>query len=211
MPITASQIKVTYRYTMFGQHCENIQYWEPVGAAFLTATMLGVLEALWANIEGAWHEILPANPDVGTFDSLLGEELGGGLSFAEFPIPSDEQTGDRAGLTATSGLPPFIVSASRQTVGTRVTRPGQKRIPFLADSDVIGNQLDSAAVIFFEPVHETFSTVRTLGAPVATGTLNPVIGGHIEDGVPTLWQPVTGLLMNPNASSQVSRKIGHGN
>jgi hypothetical protein len=41
--------------------------------------------------------------------------------------------------------------------------------------------------------------------------MQPVIGGTVVDGDPTIWQDVVGKVTSAFVSSQVSRKRGHGN
>lgn len=210
MPITAPHIKITYRYEYLGQKCQNTQFWRPIGAAFLTATMLGVLEAHWADLQPTIEPIMSTSATVNRFVSLLGEEIGGGGTFAEYAVPTADQLGTRAGLTVPNAAPSYVNWGFRQTVGTRTTRPGQKRFPFVADSDMDGNAVVVGAFLLWEPLAIFFSQIDILGAPVATGELQPEIGGTEVGGVPTVWQDVTGYVLNPNLTSQVSRKEGHG-
>lgn len=210
MAITAGHLKITYRYTWLGQKCQNVMYWLAEGAAFLTADMSGVLEAYWNDLQPTLVPLLPSNPAVGTFDSLLGEEVGGGFGFAEYPIPPAEQIGSRSGLTLDGVPASFNAFGIRLSVGTRVTRPGQKRFPWMAENDIDANQLDPTFITLVTPLAEHFSQVVTLGAPVALGTMTPSVGGTDVLGIPTVFQRVTGYLINPNVTSQVSRKVGRG-
>lgn len=210
MAITAPHLKVIFRYTFLGQKCENIQWYRPEGAAFLTATMDGVLEALWNDYKDSLRAITPANLTLASWDSLLGEELGGGSSFAEYPIPTDERIGLRAGGSDSDLLPSFTAGGFRQTVGTRLTRPGQKRFPFVTEGDVTNNELGSTYLAFLTDIAEDFCTPAALGVPVATGVLQPVVGGTLVDNVPTVFQDITGYVVNSDATSQVSRKKGRG-
>lgn len=210
MPITAPYLKFTYRYEYLGQQCQNIQYWRPTGAAFLTATMLGVLEAYWNDLQPTLEPVMSTSSSVNRFVSILGEEVGGGGSFAEYSVPSAQQVGTRAGLTVPNAAPSYVNWGFRQTVGTRTTRPGQKRFPFVADSDMDGNAVVVGAFLLWEPLAQHFSDTVFLGAPVATGVLEPTVGGTIVANVPTVWQDITGYVLNPNLTSQVSRKAGHG-
>lgn len=210
MPITAPHIKISFRYTFLGQKCQNVQWYAPVGAAFLTADMTGVLTAVWDNVKTAFRALGSTSLSVSSWDSLLGEELGGGGSFAEFPVPPAEQVGTRAGLTATSAMPSFVAVGCRQVVGTRVTRPGQKRLPFVADSDVEDNLLVAGSQAIWQAAFDKFCTPMILGAPVATGVLNPEVGGTLVAHVPTVWQDVLGSLLDQDITSQVSRKKGRG-
>lgn len=211
MPVTASHIKVQYRYLWLDQRCLTEQYFRVTGAAFLTATMLGVLEALWANTQDSFRSVFP---DEGGFQavSLYGEEVGGGGGYAEYAIPVEEQGGLRpvaVGLEAVTGA---LAGGFRQTVGTKLTRPGQKRMPGLVEVDISGNILTDGEeyITYLTAWAETLSTPRLLGAPVATGELMPAIGGSRVDGVPTVFQDVVGYVINPYVTTQVSRKYGHG-
>src|SRR5205085_1995801 len=135
MPVTGGHLKVTLRYTYLAQKCENVQFYRLTGTAFATATVLGVLEAYWNDIKDTFRSVFPALESVGTIDSILGDEVGGGLGFAEF---------------------------------------------------------------------------STLGAPVATGVMQPEVGKSVASGFPSVFQDVTGKVVNSNVTSQVSRKIGRG-
>lgn len=211
MPITSSLIKVTNRYTYLGQKCENVQYYHPVGAAFLTADMTGVLEAYWNDIKASHRAIMTNFDGDATWDSILGEEIGGGLSYAEYPIPTLERVGTRATTGLGDPLNSFSAGGIRLTVGTRVTRPGQKRFPFLFEADVQRNALGAAYLALLTAVGVKYSESVFLGVPVATGELQPMIvrinrtTGEVEAS-----QPVTGKVVNPNITTQVSRKVGRG-
>lgn len=210
MPVTAPQIKITYRYEYLGQQCQNTQIWRTNGAAFLTATMLGVLEAHWNDLYVTLQDAMSTSATVNRFVSLLGEEIGGGGSYAEYAVPTGEQVGTRAGLTVGAAAPSYVSWGFRQTVATKVTRPGQKRFPFVADADMDGNAVVSGSFANWEPIAIFFSQPDLLGVPVATGELVPQVGGTAVGGIPTVFQDITGYVLNPNLTSQVSRKIGHG-
>lgn len=210
MAIIGEHIRITYRYEWQGQQCQNTQYWTPGGAAFLTADMIQVLEAYWGEIQPLLAPLMPSNGALGRFVSLLGEEIGTGNQFAEFPIPPAEQVGTRSGLTDDNIPASFNAWGFRQTVGTRTTRPGQKRFPWFAETDIEGNELEADFFALAEPLAEHFSEIVTLDVPVLTGVLTPVVGGTVVGGEPTVWQDITGYVLNPDVTSQVSRKKGRG-
>jgi len=210
MAIVGEHIKMTYRYIWQGQECQNTQYWTPGGAAFLTADMIQVLEAYWNNLQPILDPLMPASSTVGSFISLLGEEIGTGNQFAEYAVPLADQQGSRSGLTDDTVPASFNAFGFRQVVGTRLTRPGQKRFPWMAENDIDGNELDPTFIDLIADLADHFSNTVILGAPVATGVLVPVIGGTVVDGEPTVWQDVTGAIINQDVTSQVSRKKGRG-
>jgi hypothetical protein len=210
MAITESLIKTTLRWTFLSQQCQTVQYYEPDGAAFLTADMVGVLEAYWNDIKTAWRALIIESA-LFTFDSLLGEEVGGGASFAEYAVPTEESMGTRAQGTLGSFLPSFMACPVRLTVGTRLTRPGQKRLPGLSDGDVDQNTVLSAYRTLAEDVAVKYGEFITLGAPVALGVLHPRVvslSGSPPQVVSS--QRVTGYLVGVNPTTQNSRKLGRG-
>lgn len=211
MPVTTNPIKITLRYVYLEQKCENIQWYFGGGAVFVTATMPEILAAYWANVMDAWHAIMYDDLTINSMDSILGECVGGDEEFAEYPIPEAERVGDKSVAEFGQPLPGTLAGAVRLTVGTRETRPGQKRAPFIGEADINQNDLSPSYTDLLTEWGLTFSTQRTLGAPAATAVLIPVVTTHPP---PTHelagWQDVTGQVVSFYASSQVSRKRGHG-
>jgi len=211
MAISSTEFKINLRYTYLDQKCQNVQYFRLSGAAFLTATALGVLEAYWNDIKTAMRALTSTSSAVGTFDSILGEEIGGGLSFAEFSIPSGERVGTRAAGDDGEWVSGIMALGMRQTVATRFTRPGQKRFPWLRESDITGNELTTATITLYTPAVEKWALPITLGAPVATGVMTPMIVHEPTVAAPVrATQNVTGYVINTDVTSQVSRKKGRG-
>ena len=210
MPVTAQDVKISIRGQLSGQRVQVVQWYRPVGAAFLTATLLGVAEAYWADIKTAWRACHGATTnDVTT--SILISEPGVGGGYAEYAIPVGEQQGTRSAPTQSNFMPPFAAGGVRLTVGTRTTRPGQKRFWGLYEEDNSNGDLGSAYAALLATLAAKFSSQITLGAPVATGNLIPEICRL--DGVPevvTARQDVTGFLVSPYVTTQNSRKYGRG-
>jgi hypothetical protein len=211
MPVTTNPIKITLRYVYLGQECENIQWYFGGGAVFVTATMPEILAAYWAHVQAAWHAIMYDDLAINSMNSILGEAVGGDLDYAEYPIPEADRVGTKTVAEYGQPLPGTLAGAVRLTVGTRQTRPGQKRAPFIGEADINGNDLHPSYTDLLSDWGLTFSEQITLGAPAATAVLIPVITTFSGDP-PALadWQDVTGQIVNLYASSQVSRKRGHG-
>lgn len=210
MPVTAEDLKITIRGTCLAQQAEVVQWYRPTGAAFLTATLLGVAEAYWNDIKTLWRAC-HLNSTNDTTVSILISEPGAGGGYAEYAIPSGEQSGTRSSPTQNQPLPPFMCAGVRLTVGTRTTRPGQKRFWGLVEEDQSAGVLGSALAALVAALAPKFSAGITLGAPVATGVLWPEIV-HLEGSpqVVTARQDVTGFIVNPNVTTQNSRKYGRG-
>jgi len=211
MSLVGSEIKVAFRYTYLGQKCENVQSYICQGIAFSTASMDQVLEALWNDYKVRLRALMTDFEVDAHWDSLLGVEIGGGLQFAEFGIPTAEQAGTRPTTGLGEPLNSFSAGGFRQTVGTRVTRPGQKRFPFLFEGDVVRNAINAGYLSGLTDVATAFCSPSALGAPVVGGALQPIIVHEPTVKHPTrAVQDVTGFIVNPNITSQVSRKLGRG-
>lgn len=210
MAITSNLLKVQIRYQYLGQKCLTQQYYSLTGAAFLTADPDNVGEAYWNNIKAAWRGLMSNSLAVNATDTIYVQEIGGGLAYGEFAVPTGERVGTRAAGDDGEWLPGYMDSAVRLSVGTSVTRPGQKRFPFVRKGDVNGNTLGATYLGLVDTAKAIFVTDRILGAPVATGVMTPVIVRTASLLTSPVFQPVTGSVTSGNASSQVSRKLGHG-
>lgn len=211
MPITASTISATLRWEYMGQQMQQKRYFAVSGAAFATATPEGVGEAYWNHVKTVWRALVPsAYPTV--FRSVLIEEVGGALGYGEYAIPVGEQGGTRTG-TLGDGLPSFVNAGIRFTVGTRLTRPAQMRIPFAHESDATGNAWTAGWLTLVNALANVYKADMTLGAPVATGVLHMVVPKAPVPPVttPDVFQLVVGAVVNSNVTSQNSRKQGRGN
>lgn len=213
MAITGNLIRLITRYEWLGQKCENVAWYTPGGAAFLTATMAGVAEAYWDNIKDRYRAIVPDSAGT-VFTSILGTEFNGGGGYGEFAIPALEREGTRADATVEL-VTGTLAGGVRLTVATNLTKPGQKRVPFLLEEDIYQNALNPTYIGLLEDLAEIWSTDLVLGAPVLLGTLSPVVVSFnsapgVPEPTPQQWQAVVGVVVNHDITSQVSRKKGRG-
>lgn len=204
-------LEIQFRYTYLGQRLLTRQYYQMGGAAFLTASPAQVAEAYWNDVKALWRSLFSTASTVATQDALFVREVGNGEQYAEYPIPSGERVGTRAAGDDGEWVAGFMAAGVKLVVGSSVTRPGQKRLSSMREGDITGNSLTGTHQTLVDNVAVIFSVMRNLGAPVATGVLTPVVGGTVVDGDPTVWNQVTGHVVNQFITSQVSRKIGHGN
>lgn len=209
--VPGSEIKVAFRYQYLGQNCENVQSYIAQGAAVVGVNVAQLLEALWNDYKGRLLAISPDDALVMSWGSLFGEEVGGTLEFGEYPIPIGERQGERTASSQYEWLPGTLAGGFRQTVATRLTRPGQKRFPFLQRGDVAGNILNGTYLALLEDVAGAFCSPSTLGAPALAVVMQPIVVHEpgVRDPVRHV-QDVASWLVNTNATSQVSRKLGHG-
>jgi len=204
-----SLIAVTVGGTMFENSWMNVWTFRVEGEVG-SPSAANIAEAIWNGFKTPYRALV-ANIHTSAFqyvkiremDSLTGE-------YGEFPIPSGEAAGT-GGTSATTYLSTFTAAGIRFTVGSRVTRPGQKRIPGQRAEDqnsFVWTAADLAKL-------NTFGTAALanaiLGAPAAgTEVSLVVVSVDRTTGLPVANQDVTGFIVNQSPTSQVSRKAGVG-
>jgi len=211
MAITAGVVRITLRWTLLSQKCQKAMYFQPGGAAWLTATAAGGAEAWWNHVKTAWRAMIEASAG-NTFQEVLFEEIAPAGAFGTYAIPIGEQPGTRSSVGNIGQGPSYCAVGVRFTVGTRATRPGQMRVPFLDEKDFVGNTVQADFITLVDALADVYDTPIALGAPVATGALIPLVVTLAPGGTSvTAQQEVIGHVTNPVITSQVSRRVGHGN
>lgn len=212
MAFSASHIEITLRYTNLSQNCQTARVYSWDGAAIAAAAPAQVGEAWWNHYKAAWRALAVTTSDVAQFLSVLVREVGGGLAYGEYAIPAGEQLGTRDGSGLGNPLPPFVATGCRLTVGTGATRPGQMRIPFALEGDSDGTVFNSTWLALCEDLADLYSNANAMGAPVATGVLFPnVVTFGADNDTIVADQDIVGYVLKTTITSQVSRRIGHGN
>lgn len=210
MAFSASEIEITLRYTLLGENCQTARTYSWDGAAIAAATAPQLGEAWWNHYKDAWRALAPPTLSEAQFLSVLVREVGGSLSYGEFAVPTDEQEGDRAGTLAAL-LPSSNALGVRLTVGSLVTRPGQMRVPFLNELDTSGNDVGAGFQALAEDLATLYSQSNILGAPTATGVITPLVVRFGADNDTVLAsQEIVGFVINPFATTQVTRRKRHG-
>jgi hypothetical protein len=201
--------EIAIRGVWLGQAWYNVwQYELNLPAEGMTAADLG--EAWWNHVKGTYRAIA-INNQTGVFQSVLVKSLESLVGDAgEFPIPIGEGAGTRTPPTDLTIQPSFLAAGVRLSVGTRLTRPGQKRFAFLTEEDSAQNALGSAFNGLVNTHMNLMSAPMILGVPALLTELLPVVVRKDATGVAVLHQDITGFVINPNVTSQVSRKIGRG-
>lgn len=133
-----------------------------------------------------------------------------GGDYATFPVPVGERAGTRTTPSPNTFQASFMATGVRLTVGTRVTRPGQKRLPLVYEADSDGDALEAGWISLVNSWGAVIAADMTLGSPAATAILHPIVVRKAVDGTVAAYQDVTGYLTNPRPTSQVSRKYGRG-
>lgn len=206
---TGALIEIALVQTLFSQQVINAwQYQVTAGATGVSAADIG--QAWWNNCKTPYRGIV-GNTLGACFQSVRVTELNNPSGiFGSYAIPAAEQTGTRTPTAGDQFMPPFTAVGVQLVVGTRVTRPGQKRFPYLMEADNINGGLQGTMKALVSTLMDTMIADEILGAPALLVTLDPIVVHKQPDGSVTEHQPITGYLVNPNITSQNTRKIGRG-
>lgn len=210
MAITVgSLIDIQLRYIYLSQQMMNtFSYAVFELAGVPTAANYG--EAWW-NAVKTTTRALQQSGSGDTFISVVVRELNNPTGeYGEFDIPAGERAGTRSAPTQSQQLPAFTAAGARLTVSSRLTRPGQKRVPFLAEEDNVGGVLQTAYKALFQSWLNVITSPFVLGAPALGVILNPVVTRRDAQGTVLASQDITGYVVNSYVTSQNSRKPGRG-
>lgn len=210
MAITSNLIRITLRYTLLQQLCQTQRTFRIEGSLTSDITAANVGEAWWNDTKTAWRALVVNSPNF-TFTSVLVEEVGGSLSFGEYAIPSGESKGTRVTSVPSDFMPAYVAVGCRLTVATRVTKPGQMRLPGVMEVDNVGGVAQAEFLGLCEDVAEKYTSDLLLGAPAALVTIRAQVTNSSDvDAPPGFYQDIVGFVLNPSLTSQVSRRPGHG-
>ena len=207
-----TDLQMTVKNTYQAQQIETVWSYHvqdaPIGVG-VTAPELA--QAWWNHVKNAYRAIVPVGFAAYFFSvecRVVNNPLG---DFGEYDIPVGEQVGTRANPTQAEVMPGFVCAGVKLTVGTRATRPGQKRFSVLMEGDQNASALQPSITTPLNALMTLMTAdLGPLGAPAVAFNLRPMIFrlGPGESLINS--QRVVGHVLNPYVTSQVSRKIGHG-
>jgi len=206
---TNSLIQVSVAMDTLGSKVMNVWDFQVVVApGTITAAQYG--EAFWNHVKTNYRALAPIYLG-GVFKSIKVLELDNPAGdYGEYAVPTAEQVGTRTNPSTGEMMPGFVAAGARITVPTRVTRPGQKRFPFVAEADANDALLIGGYKTALTNLMDLMTGGLILGAPAATATLALIVVGRNADGSVRDYQISNGYLLNDYVTSQVSRKRGRG-
>lgn len=171
-------------------------------------TAANIAEGWWNDVKTAYRAIVNTG-STNWFRTVRVTELNNPSGdFAEWDVPSGEQAGTR--VLSGELMPPFNAVGVRLLVGSRVTRPGQKRFTPVGEVDNVTGVLQASLRGLIVTLMNNLSTQKVLGAPALGTTLFPIVTRKNVAGTVTAWQDVIGYLINNDITSQNTRKYGRG-
>lgn len=204
-----SLIEVSLEMLMQGQQTMNVYQYEVVSWPG-SVTPVQAAEGWWNHVKADYRAMCWTGYG-SPFRAVRILELNNPSGdYATFDVPTAEQPGTRVVAGSPEMSPPFCAAGIQLTVGSRVTRPGQKRFPFLLENDMANGALTVVFTPLANALATTIVTSMVLGAPAALVDLLPIVTRKDASGAVIAHQPVGGYLLNPNVTTQNSRKFGRG-
>lgn len=200
--------QITLEGTVLDQTVANIWYCvvQAVGSVDGNETQLA--EAWWNHVKVQYRAVAVTNYAT-AFQNVKVEQCGTGVrGYGVYPIPIAEQSGTRSNGSGggAESLPSFTAVGMRLNVGSRQTRPGQKRLWGLAEIDQNANTLQASAFNAAVALGTRMEGLLTLGAPLALTQIYHVIrkSGPLDHNL--LVNPITTTSVSRMVRSQVSRR-----
>lgn len=203
------KIEISMRMVYGNQAQFNV--WQYNVKTLTTVPTASALAEAWWNHVKATYRALPTVGYGPVFQSVYLTQLGSPTGdYAEYSVPVGERAGTRSDTAANAYASTFTAVGVRLAVGSRVTRPGQKRFGFITESDLNGNQVETAYLNLIASHMNVMSAEMVLGAPALGTVLEPYVVRKGADSAVLASQKVTGYQINSFVTSQVSRKQGRG-
>lgn len=194
---------------VFSNEVRNVwQYQVITTAPTITAAHVG--EAWWNNVKTVLRGIIPTSVP-GYYRSVEVRELNnieGAIGI--YGIPAGEQAGTRSATGGGDIMPPYVAVAARLNVGTRATRPGQKRFGGVLEGDNVNGQVQTALKNAVDTAMAHMIQTLTLGSPAAAMTLLPIVCRKDSQGFVTAFQNIESWNVNQYLSTQNTRKFQRG-
>lgn len=201
LPDVPDTYRVIVRQLFFAQEILNVFHYRDVAiTGFLP---VNIASGFWNAVKAAWRAWLPNSASL-IFDRVDVEALFDDHAFGSYSIPSAERQGTRAagGSNLSS---PNLAGAIKLEVGTRVTRPGSKRIVGLLDADHDYVTITAGPLALLQALADVLDQDVT---PTGGGAaVSPVIVGY-PSSITSLGlrvQDVTNGVASQFLSHQVSR------
>lgn len=170
-----------------------------------------IAEAFWNHISAEYRALVWVGFGNVFRDVLVRELEDPQGAYGVYSIPIAQQVGNRSNLSAPiEPMPPFSSCGVRLTVGSRVTRPGQKRLGWLVEADNQNGILQEPYVSLASDLMNKLTGPILLGAPAALTSLTLMVVSKDTRGAPVASQRVTGYNINTFITTQNTRKYGRG-
>lgn len=172
----------------------------------ITAPQLG--EAFWNHVKAEYRQVATTNWAT-AFTEIRVEQcdVPAGM-YGLYSVPLGEQPGLRVGGTTgqESPLPIFNAAGARLNVGSKLTRPGQKRFYGLAEGDSAAGTLQAPARAAVIALGAKMTSTMILGAPALLTELETVVRKTAPLDVASPNQRVVSMSVPVTVRSQVSRR-----
>ena len=204
-----SLIEISNVGTAFSSQVRNVWQYR-VESTIFGMTPATIAEAWWNHVKSVMRA-LPVTSYAELFQTVQVRELNNPTGeYGDYAIPTGEWAGTRTPPAQGELMPPFCVAAMRLTVGSRLTRPGQKRFTGLVEGDQASGILSASVITLLNNIGNVVTAPIVLGAPAATVSLTPIIVKKAAGGSVISHQEITGYLVSNRVSTQNTRKYFRG-
>lgn len=167
-------------------------------------------EEFWTQVGAAFRAWIPA-AYTDWFDRVVVENITNEIDFGIFTITGTDRNGAR--VVSTDFNPLWLCAPVRLNVGTRLTRPGQKRISGLVEADVSNGTILPAPLALVQTLADTFTVMLTYDV-LEAAEARPVIYGPVIPPSPSdpvgrpapVTNPVTSATAISYMTSQRTRR-----
>lgn len=200
LPDVPDVYRVIHVQQFSGEEVLNIYHYRDTGA--LAFSPASVAQGWWDSVKASFRALQPTS---GGFTSIRVdcEFLEAPRPFGSYVIPVGEQQGLRA--APTDFMPVWSAFEISLAVGTRVTRPGNKRIAGMLEGDQSSGIIIAGTVTLVQNFADKLDVVFTPTGGL--GTVTPVIVGYptpLQPGAPRV-QDIVQATASGYASHQTSR------
>ena len=146
-----------------------------ISGTFSGVDAAAVGEAWWNHVKDDYRGVV-ASTYGAWFREVLVRELNDPIGeYGTFVIPSGEAEGTRNPGSETGLLQPYAALGMKLAVGTRVTRPGSKRLGGLVELDNNAGYANGPVYAAAEALGATMAEDMLLGIPALGMVLDPIV------------------------------------
>jgi hypothetical protein len=181
----------------------NVFHYRILDPGAVGTTYAEVAEAFWDYISTQFRALIGTGFD-NWFDRVDVLNVTDEIGFGTYTISGAERAGTRA--TTGDWMGRWIAFPLRLNVGTRLTRPGQKRFGSVFEGDQSGGTIGATALGIIQTLGDRLDDNIGFGL-LLDGEMQPVVYGlSTGEGVPVRVNPIVSTTAVAEMTSQRTRK-----
>lgn len=158
----------------------NTFHYEVVNVGGVLPTYAEIAQAFWDYVKGPWRAFV-SNGFGDWFDRVVVDNVTNEVDFGIYSVVGAERQGTRATPTDFMGL--MVAAALRLNVGTRLTRPGQKRFCPLYEGDQSAGNIVPGTQTLITAIGDKLDENIGFGT-LLSSEMRPVVYGEVTTDRP---------------------------